>query len=393
MSDRNIDKQSNGDDGLSSSQSQNNHFRWHSEDNSRDDMQLDSSNANNQGDYAPPLEISVTNSDIHIQKKLDRLNIRAKIYLILFFISFFCGLYLGLLSKFRMRHGLYNYDPEFTVEICAFITIFVLGMLYCYAKSKKSSVYKKDIVEPILVKHLNYNPDASKFFKKHAPVRKMLKSMDLFSFMRIDYLDCVLGECNNTKFAFIDVGITHNEGIITHFFKGQIVYMLASKIVPNEYRSGSMVRDLGVLSGLSSVFCDAFSMVNSAKAPTNDETSAVSYNQNINSFDDVCSNDSNHPYAKSSFGFDGSSNASDKSSTSAEHISIDEARKELSQWGECKIFCSEKEIIICLKNEKDPFKIKFEDTTKDIKLIKKRIIDDTNWVKQIVSTFKKTGLV
>lgn len=99
MSDRNIDKQSNGDDGLSSSQSQNNHFRWHSEDNSRDDMQLDSSNANNQGDYAPPLEISVTNSDIRIQKKLDRLNIRAKIYLILFFISFF----LRAISRFAVK--------------------------------------------------------------------------------------------------------------------------------------------------------------------------------------------------------------------------------------------------------------------------------------------------
>lgn len=329
------------------------------------------------------LEIPVTENDIQIREKINHLKIVDRcVSALLFFwiIGFFAG-WIGL------RHYLKISTNQFFILFVLYFVILAILIAFVVIISKKMNrAFKEEFVGPILMELLHYDMNASKYFRENVPFKS------LFNFLKLDSTwncmeisDCILGEVEFTKFAFVDFELYHTANKRRAVdYKGQLLYIPANQTVPLEFQNRYLNENKLRLT-LQTVFGNAFMQNNS--------TIQYSMDQNTSDFYNQYTSYSNNQYSNYSKQYSSLSKHHDSSSSSEDRILLEEAKVILGAWGPCDFYCTEHQIIVILKNEKDPFEIQPLDEDNEIVEVKRRVLDETKWVKFIISTIKRTGLV
>ena len=328
-----------------------------------------------------PLEIPVTDQDLRIQKNLDRINLRQMIYNILLWISIILFLVCPLLAALKIRLIL---TIVLIVSCCMMILSFILSIIAGF-KIKKN--FKRGLVEPILIQLLNYHPKASKFFKTKAPLKKFIRQINIEitpNWKNLSVSDCILGEINNTKFAFVDFQLSHQTGrknldtVID--FKGQMVFMPLKDVVPENIINKVYRMNSSILNKIHDVFQNAFLLPRGR---------SDGFEANANSSDPFGQYSNYSSNYSTNYSMDNDKNQAH----SNKPIPAEQARIMLDKWGPCFYYYTEKDLVFIFKNEKDPFEAKTTDNSNDFKIVKKRILDEANWVKFIIHTIIRTGIV
>ena len=331
-----------------------------------------------------PLEIPVTDEDRKIQRRLDRIKIRESIYLIIMILSSLTLMVSAFIVKLDKQNNTFIPILFFSILTCLLII-----PPFAIASERIKKNYKHGIVEPILRQLLNYNPKASKFFQDKAPLNNFLKQINLDLFWdSMSISDCILGEIDHSPFAFVDFELTHTTGggrnretVVD--FKGQMVYMPAAGRVPNDVINNALKADSDTLNSINSIFRLAFTKYQNQSNSFEPDSNASDFYNQYTSY----SNYSKHRASENA-------NTDDRpQESSSSTITMERARIMLSGWGTCEHYCTDRHIVFIFNNEKDPFETKASDNYKDVASVKKRILDETNWVKYIINTLKRTGLV
>ena len=248
------------------------------------------------------------------------------------------------------------------VLVCA-ATAFGASILLFFTRNRSVSVFKKNIVNPALEHILEYNLNASKKFRKTAPLEW------LFQNMKIDedafyaaILDCILGKVQTTKFAFINFQLCHGGGgrhrEVFADFRGQAVLapIRNRQYLPQDYTSDLNLKELteGV-------------MVQSLKEIFDTSWGPSAEKNDINS----------NPYAPSN-------NLCSQTLTSL-------IEKLSSKGIECKYYCVSDMFIFITKTSKTFFE--YNDSTADIEEMKLQTAKEIAWARLLIEELIKTGLI
>lgn len=311
----------------------------------------------------------ITDSDYQAQQKIDKIMKRTRVYGVIALVAFLATFVFAIINDDRHPFGVEYY----LLGIGVFVLFFAFCIIATYRKSK---VFKKEIVEPVLVQKLGCNLSASDYFKRKAPLAKIFKKMQIGRYSSaMNISDCIAGRIKMTKYVFIDFTLSHSTGgkhshTITDF-RGQAIIAPVKNmtVIPFDYRPEvALQKKASLFQKLRDEFNESWKSGTQEQFGYSSFSPASGMDQKNASFDNNFSSETSNPLYQI--------------------ISMYHKQEMKIQF-----HCVEEMFIWIIEDDVDLFESQRTDNIKQLGKIKKRIIEESNWVKSQVEALIKTGVI